>query len=406
MNTNFLLDWEVSPIEINTEFGTNQIFKIPLGFISTGGSGGGSVNSVNGKLPNILGDVVLTANDLGAASDADLATLQEQLNNLEDSFQPIPERVLDVENELTSVSANLTDVENELVVVKNTQTTMQGSITTLQNNKLDRSDYIQHFKGVFMSLQALSAAFPVASDGDYAHIDQGIGFDRIAAIWDSSDLKWVASSSNVGANTDEVPEGNQNLYFKTSRVLGTQLTGLGTGADEPILDTDTILQALQKLQAQVNSGGSSPQIEWIKASQVGTMHPQFQPSAVIGSATVDLEFANINGLLYMRGAYTCLTDISVGARLIVLHDQYKVRAYIYGNVSTFTVPFNVYYRTNPTIENALVILSPSQALDPIIAAGVDQSINHYTNIENVGKAGVWIVGGMGNIVCLGQLINQ
>lgn len=406
MNTNFLLDWEVSPIEINTEFGTNQIFKIPLGFISTGGSGGGSVNSVNGKLPNILGDVILTPTDIGAPSVEQFDLLQTQLEQLSDTVDPLPERVFAVEDAITNVSANLTDVENSLVSVEAQQTNMQGSITTLQNEKLDRSDYVQHFKGVFISLTALTNSFPTAIDGDYAHIDQGAGFDRKAAIWDSSDSKWVLSESNVGANTDEVPEGNQNLYFKSSRVLETQLTGLSAGTDTPIQNTDTILQALQKLQAQVESGGSTPEIVWIKASEVGTMHPQFQPSAVIGSATVDLEFANINGMLYMRGAYTCLTDLSVGTRLIVLHDQYKVRAYIYGNVSTFTVAFNVYYRTNPTIENALVVLSPAQALDPVVAAGVDQSINHYTGIDNVGKAGVWIVGGMGNLVCLGQLINQ
>jgi hypothetical protein len=273
-------------------------------------------------------------------------------------------------------------------------------------DKLDRSEYIQHFKGIFVSYAALSAAFPTASDGDYAHIDSGANFDRMVAIWDSSDNKWVINQANTGANTDEVPEGSQNLYFKSQRVLETVLTGLGSGANTEILSTDNLIEAFQKLQAQIKSfeGGSSSEIEWLKANQVGTLHEQFQPYATIGAKRVDLEFAKINGMLYARGAFTCLSKLTGSTNLLLFNDDFKVTAYSWGNSANFTVYWNIYLRSNFTIENALVVYSDGQILDASQASTTFQTLRYYFSDDNVGQVGAWAIGGMGNIICLGVLI--
>lgn len=100
--------------------------------------------------------------------------------------------------------------------------TDQRARTALQeplNSKLDKIDFVQHFKGLFPSYSSLITNIPTSSDGDYAHIDSGGGFDRMVAIWDSSDNKWIVKDVNVPSITDEIAEGQTNLYFNSERVL-------------------------------------------------------------------------------------------------------------------------------------------------------------------------------------------
>jgi hypothetical protein len=53
--------------------------------------------------------------------------------------------------------------------------------------------------------------------------------------------------------TDAVPEGATNLYFTADRVRSTVLTGLSTASSVVIAATDSVLQALGKLQAQISA---------------------------------------------------------------------------------------------------------------------------------------------------------
>ena len=182
--------------------------------------------------------------------------------------------------------------------------------------KLDRSEYIQHFKGVFTSYVALTEALPTATDGDYAHIDSGSGFDRMVAIWDSSDSKWVISQANTGANTDEVPEGSQNLYFKEQRVLNTVLTGLGIGTPTDILATDNLIVALQKIQAQIkaNSSANKP-VNWIDVKTIAI----FNVKVHLPGTT--LKIANINGELWMKGSFQIVNQITTNDPIFTIGNK-------------------------------------------------------------------------------------
>ena len=53
-------------------------------------------------------------------------------------------------------------------------------------------------------------------------------------------------------STSNLAEGS-NLYFTQARVLATVLTGYVAGSDTALADTDTVLQAFQKLQGQVSA---------------------------------------------------------------------------------------------------------------------------------------------------------
>lgn len=87
------------------------------------------------------------------------------------------------------------------------------------DSKLDKSEFHQHFRGVYASYAALNnITNPIA--GDYAHVDAGVGKPTIIYVYDLDDTDWVkqGSSGTTVASTDDVVEGNTNLYFTNERV--------------------------------------------------------------------------------------------------------------------------------------------------------------------------------------------
>lgn len=229
------MHWSNNPITLNQLVDKpDLIFDIPLGLFTSIGS---QIKTVNGK----TGDVILSADDVGA-DQAGAA---------------------------------------------------QAVLETLDNQKLDKIDYVQHFRGLFSSYSALTAALATALDGDYAHIDSGSGFDRMVAIWDGDDSKWVVNAVNVGSNTDEVPEGSSNLYFTSERVLQTPMTGLPVVAPSKVMPTDDLLTVVAKLQAQLNP-------EWVDISTLaGTTF-----WGGLDLTKTKIELAKINGMIWIRGVFT------------------------------------------------------------------------------------------------------
>ena len=68
--------------------------------------------------------------------------------------------------------------------------------------------------------------------------------------WSGSTYIQLVASPGI---TDALAEGSINLYFTVARVLATVLTGLSLGTVSAATDTDTILTAIGKLQAQINA---------------------------------------------------------------------------------------------------------------------------------------------------------
>ncbi|PUA43450.1 hypothetical protein C5U62_22750 [Pseudomonas protegens] len=67
-----------------------------------------------------------------------------------------------------------------------------------------------------------------------------------------SGATYVLIPSSPGS-TDQVPEGASNQYFTAARVRSTTLAGLGALVNAAIVAGDTVLQALAKLQGQLNA---------------------------------------------------------------------------------------------------------------------------------------------------------
>ncbi|MDP9528484.1 hypothetical protein [Pseudomonas protegens] len=68
--------------------------------------------------------------------------------------------------------------------------------------------------------------------------------------WSGSAFVLIPSSPG---STDQVPEGSTNQYFTAARVRSTTLAGLGALVNAAIVAGDTVLQALAKLQGQLNT---------------------------------------------------------------------------------------------------------------------------------------------------------
>ncbi|WP_335983522.1 hypothetical protein [Acinetobacter haemolyticus] len=241
------MHWSNNPIPLDqlvTE--PDVVFDIPLGLFTSLGS---PVKSVNGK----SGEVVLNAGDVGADQAG----------------------------------------------------TAQAVLETLDNQKLDKIDYVQHFRGVFSSYAALTSALPTALDGDYAHVDSGSGFDRMVAIWDGDDSKWIVHAVNVGSNTDEVPEGSTNLYFTSERVRQTTLGTVDISNPSPVNATDKFIAAISKLQAQANAN----KWNWVEFETVGTWGQWIQPYYEVGG-TGGIQVCKKDGALWMRGMFRVVESSS------------------------------------------------------------------------------------------------
>lgn len=282
---------------------------------------GGNVESVNGKTgPSIILDATdVSAEPAGAVQQA------------KDEIQP-----------------QINELNNEVDLI-------QPQLVNLSENKLDKVDYVQHFLGVFLSKAALDAAHRVARPGDSADIDSGAGFDVMRAIWDESDQKWVIREVNNAQNTDQVPEGNTNLYFKTERVLATLLSGFNP-VNAAIAATDTIIQGLSKAQGQISNIISTfatnvrsttlidlnPAAGTVTASDtilsafnkiVGTLSTVqpvvWRPLSEVGAVTSvvanrDIEFAKINGNIWIRGSFSLLQGVTQNtAFLTITNPEFK-----------------------------------------------------------------------------------
>jgi len=208
---------------------------------------------------------------------------------------------------IADINTRIEDLDNEVDLIK-------PQIDALSENKLDKVDYVQHFKGLHNSYAELVAAIPVGIDGDYAHIKASQSFPRLEAIWSGTVGVWNITSANVGINTDAVPEGSSNLYFKTERVLASLLSGLNTGLDVAITSSDSIIQGLGKIQGQLNNF-VLPATIWVPISSVATV----QSSVSINN----IEVARINGMLWIRGSFQLNANVGAADFITITDNNYK-----------------------------------------------------------------------------------
>jgi len=81
---------------------------------------------------------------------------------------------------------------------------LADALAELDARKLDATAYIQYWKGLHYTLEALQAAHPVGAPGWYATVDAGIGADPVTYLWDASDAEWKAGGGGTGVTPEQV----------------------------------------------------------------------------------------------------------------------------------------------------------------------------------------------------------
>ena len=238
------------------------------------------------------------------------------------------------------------EVENVVNIVTAWQTTpddvhvpSEKLVKDILDLKLNASAYIQHYRGKFTTLAALTVAIPTANDGDYAQVDVGIGGNVVNYNWDA-EAGWVIGSSGSGAtDTDMLIEGSTNLYFTAARVRDTVLTGLSLATSQVIAATDTILLAFGYLQAQITALATATLTFTNKriTYRVGTVLSTATPSIDCGL----YDYYNITALEVAIAGVTITGIPTDGQCLIVRITGTAARAIIWGSsfeASTVALP--------------------------------------------------------------------
>lgn len=336
-------------------------FKFKFQALPNNGNVFGRVYSVNGK----IGAVTLNAEDVGADPLGSSQAVQE---NVDAEIRP----------QLDELRADV-----DLI---------QPQLESLSANKLDKVDYVQHFLGVFSSKAALDVAHPTARAGDSADIDSGSGFDVMRAIWDDSDQKWVIREVNNAQNTDQVSEGNTNLYFKAERVLATLLsgfnpvntainaadsiiqglskaqgqisniistfaanvrstllTGLVTSDNSNVTSADSVLSAIGKLEAKSQTSGGG--FTWISATTISgfSLNPQ------VTQGSIPLKLAKKDGLLWLSGSLSVSGSVlTTGKIFSLINSGYEIERFATPAVDIIVAAIDVIemgynFGTNPSL---------------------------------------------------------
>lgn len=276
-------------------------------------SEGNAVKSVNGE----IGDVVLDAVDVGAPT---LTYVNEQLDTKAKSIEVT--QALSTKADLVGgvIPANQLPsfVDDVLEYADLGSFPVVGEASkiyiALDTNKTYRwggSSYVEIGGGVALGETALTAY-------------RG---DRGKIAYDHS----LSQGNPHNTTTSDITEGTK-LFFTESRVNQTVLTGLNTNTASPALATDQLLAAIGKLQAQINKIAPPT---WVSAASIGTTH----------SAFVNVEFAKINGLLWIRGYCNNVSYLGAGTMLFSLTDPSyhldipptSVSTSILGEIKTFNL---------------------------------------------------------------------
>jgi len=165
-----------------------------------------------------------------------------------------------------------------------------GTFATISelDTKLNISDYNDRFKGVYLTESALIAAYPTATAGDQAQVNEIGATDVVNYSWDAEENIWInnGTGGSGAVNTDALPEGTSNLYFTSSRVLSTLLSGISFLTGTAITATDSILIALGKLQKQITDNNSNVVKNIIVDTATGTPITGTTAEAVLFSALI------------------------------------------------------------------------------------------------------------------------
>lgn len=226
--------------------------KTKLGGIADGATLNSSDALLRDRTTHTGSQAISTVTGLQAALDAKVAVVAGKVLSTNDyttaekalvstSIQPAG---------LTKAAVGLGNVDNTSDASKPisaaTQTALNLKVDVVAGKGLSTNDYTTAektklagldspmFRGVFLSLAALTSGITSPVAGNYADVDSGTGTDAQRYIWDVNDSKWVLSSTNTAttltaAQVKTLYESNADTNAYTTAEK-TKLSGIATGA--------------------------------------------------------------------------------------------------------------------------------------------------------------------------------
>ena len=236
-----------------------------------------------------VSDITKLKNDV-----LDLGSLVEQNQN---QISTINQSIESINNQVGSLSQRLTTAENDIISLTNSLNQIGSSvmansdnIASLQGSKLNKdfsdiaigntiadNDYVivnsggvsykivfsklkeligsgggvNHYKGDFISYQALVQAVPVGEPGDYAFVNTDN--ELVMYIWDSDDNTWKETTHGQYVSTATFAEFQQGLITNGTIVANTASNYYTTNGNKNIeSEFNTVNSSINQVKEGVN----------------------------------------------------------------------------------------------------------------------------------------------------------
>ena len=418
MNIALRVFWSNQPMPVHQKIThPDLILNVPFGHVLTLKTGG-SVQSVNQK----TGHVVLNAIDVGADSVGAAKNVFDELFPKIESAQRLAEtNQLNISKKADQLDLEQTNQQvelNRLSLLNKADLTALAMLSTLIDTKADQNYVNQQIANLLngdqemiASIQEISHAlqqnedllealdytvanrvrFDVASQAltalqkSNARINIGAEEVGTAAL-----LIAQITTATIGAATaaqgkkadtalqsaDVAPVALSGLFSSLggqSKIFDVVFSAYALGANSVISATDSLGQMLGKLQAQIDALKSGGAV-WVPASSIGVFNDNTFSFAksMDGKFTSQIEFARIDGLLWIRGSF--YVKVAKQDTVVTIQDdRYKcLIGQDYMGATVFSVLHTVQDRRDST--GNFSFRSTNRVYDSASAVGVDQLI--------------------------------
>jgi hypothetical protein len=158
-----------------------------------------------------------------------------------------------------------------------------------------------------------------------------------------------AKADTALQSADVAPVALSGLFSSLgdkNKIFDVVFGAYALGSNDAITATDTLGQMLGKLQAQINNSKSSGGVTWVKANTVGTVHPSIPDNNNF------IEFAKINGMLWIRGFFKNTNYIQYDGYphfFLITDNSYKIIQRITPTSLLINIPIKSIRNVNATI---------------------------------------------------------
>lgn len=411
MNIALKVFWANHPMPVDEKINKpDLVLNIPFGnvlVVNSGGATDAPVRSVNNK----IGHIVLTATDVGADEFGSANSVKTQLeseirtvNQLAETNQlNISSKADHVELELTNQKVEL----NRLALLGKADLTALAMLTALLNTKADQQYVNEQIANLLNSDEATIAAIQEIANALQENEDLLDALEYTVANrvrFDTANQVLTAlqkSNARINIGAEESGTAAMLIAHITAQTLGAATAAQGikadtalqsgdvapvalsglfsslgnqnkifdvvhsayvSGAAAAITASDTLGQMLAKLQAQINNPPPKT-INWIDIKTIGGAYVDNKVS------TSKIEFANIDGYLWVRGRLNVTSTLASSSIILNLNPYSPDWVVIGGDVQYSLITLRSFngaatasiYFEESTFLNSLRIMPASSA---------------------------------------------